>query len=180
MGAKTAISVEEYLRTSYPGLDREFREGEVLERALPDYLHSRTQVPLAALFVAVQRALDLYACAELRLQLAPGLYRIPDISVFQSRPRTPPDSPPFIAIEILSPDDRMSEVRAKLEEYRQWGVPHVWLVDPHAKRMYTCEDPLTEVPTLRIPELNLEVKPRKSSQGSQAKRHFRIAAIPTR
>lgn len=53
----------------------------------------------------------------------------------------------------------MSEVLAKLEEYRKWGVPHVWLVDPHAKLMYTCDAGLVEVPVLRIPELELQVKP---------------------
>ena len=44
MGARTAISVEEYLRTSYPGLDREYRDGEVLERTVPDFLHSYTLI----------------------------------------------------------------------------------------------------------------------------------------
>ena len=39
-----------------------------------------------------------------------------------------PTIPPFVAIEILSPDDRMTDVRNKLAEYRAWGVTHVWLV----------------------------------------------------
>ncbi|MEO5925888.1 MAG: Uma2 family endonuclease [Bryobacteraceae bacterium] len=160
MGAKTAISVAEYLRTSYPDLDREYRDGEVLERTLPDYLHSRTQVFLVAFFLALQKTLGLFVCSELRVQIGPGLFRIPDISVFQVAQAVPvPGTPPFIAIEILSPDDRMSEVLSKLHEYRQWGVPHVWLVDPHAKRMFTCDAGLVEVPVLRVPEFHLEVQP---------------------
>jgi len=90
-----------------------------------------------------------------------GLYLIPDVSVF--RPSPPPsivpDQPPFIAVEILSPDDRLNAVRDKLEEYKSWGVQHVWLVDPHSSRMYTCEAGLTEVPSLRIPDLGVEVTP---------------------
>lgn len=161
MGAKAAISIEEYLRTSFPDLDREYRDGEIVERALPDYLHSRVQILLGAFFVALQKTLQLYACTELRLLLGENRVRIPDICVFRSPQRSDgiPSTPPFITIEILSPDDRMSEVLSKLEEYRAWGVPHVWLVDPHAKRMYTCDAGLSEVPTLRIPDLNLEVKP---------------------
>ena len=62
-------------------------------------------------------------------------------------------------VEILSPDDRMSDVLKKLEEYRAWGVPHVWLADPHTKRLFTCDGTLTEVPTLQISEFGLEVKP---------------------
>ena len=60
---------------------------------------------------------------------------------------------------MLSPDDKLAEVRKKLDEYRAWGVPHVWLVDPHSKRLYTCEAGLTEVATLKIPELGIEVTP---------------------
>lgn len=161
MGAKAAISIEEYLRTSYPDLDKEYRDSEVVERTLPDYPHSRTQILLGAFFVALQRTLNLYACSELRLRVSETTIRISDFCVFRSpQPaNVVPSTPPFIAIEILSPDDRMSEILTKLEEYRHLGVPYVWLVDPHAKRMYTCDAGLTEVPSLRIPELNLEVKP---------------------
>ena len=38
MGAKTAILIEEYLHTSFPDLDREYRDGEVVERSQPDYM----------------------------------------------------------------------------------------------------------------------------------------------
>jgi Uma2 family endonuclease len=53
----------------------------------------------------------------------------------------------------------MADVRNKLAEYRTWGVTHVWLVDPHFKRMYTCDAELVEVSILRIPELNIELTP---------------------
>jgi Uma2 family endonuclease len=53
----------------------------------------------------------------------------------------------------------MSKVRAKLEEYRSWGVRHVWLVDPYEKRMYNCEAGLTEVGILRAPEVGVDVTP---------------------
>ncbi|MEO5924087.1 MAG: Uma2 family endonuclease [Bryobacteraceae bacterium] len=161
MGAKTAISAEQYLHTSFPDLDEEYRDGELVERSLPDYLHSRTQGLLTAFFIALQKTFQMYACPELRLRIREGLYRIPDVSVFHpERPIIPvPDAPPFVTIEILSPDDRLSEVRAKLEEYRVWGVPHVWLVDPHSRRMYTCDDSFREVASLMIPDLGVEIKP---------------------
>jgi Uma2 family endonuclease len=50
-------------------------------------------------------------------------------------------------------------VREKLEEYKAWGVPHVWLVDPHGKRLYVCDKGLMEVTSLQVPELGIELLP---------------------
>jgi Uma2 family endonuclease len=160
MGAKTAISVEQYLKTAFPDLDREYRDGEIQERSLPDYLHGRAQGALFAFFWALRQALALFPCVETRMRLRSNLVLIPDVAVFYpNEPRNVPDSPPLIVIEVLSQDDRMSAVRAKLDEYKNWGVPHVWLVDPHAKRFYTCDEGLTEVSSLTVPELGIELSP---------------------
>jgi Uma2 family endonuclease len=160
MGVHTAIPLEEYLQTTFEGPDREFRDGEVVERSMPDYPHGKCQLLLGAFFVALKKRLSLYPCTETRVRLPNKRVLIPDVAVFHpDEPSDIPDSPPLIAIEILSRDDRMSEMRAKLEEYREWGVPHVWLVDPHGLRLYTCEDKLTEVDALRVPELEIEVHP---------------------
>ena len=70
-----------------------------------------------------------------------------------------PDSPPLIAIEVLSTDDRLTAVREKLEEYRAWGVPHVRLVDLHSRRLYICDCGLTEVTSFNVPELPVEISP---------------------
>lgn len=53
----------------------------------------------------------------------------------------------------------MAAVRAKLEEYRAWGVKHVWLVEPYQRRLYTCDAGLAEVASFRVPELELEIAP---------------------
>lgn len=41
MGAKTAIPAEEYLHTSFPDLDCEYRDGELVERPMPVYRRFR-------------------------------------------------------------------------------------------------------------------------------------------
>jgi len=156
MGAKTAISADEYLHTSFPDVDREYRDGELVERTMPDYLHGRTQLLLGVFFEALRRKLSVYVCSETRMKLREDLYLIPDIAVFwPSAPALLPISPPLVAIEVLSPDDRLTAVREKLQEYRAWGVPNVWLVDPHSRRLYTCDIRLTEVTSLTIPELSI-------------------------
>ena len=161
MGAKAALTVEEYLHTSFPDLDKEYWDGELVERSLPTYLHGKTQGLLFAFFLALPQALRVFPATETRVKVREGRYLIPDVTVYHPvEPDTDvPDMTPLVAIEILSPDDRQSEVRAKLEKYRTWGVPHVWLVDPYLRLLYECAPGLTEVPTLRIPELGIELKP---------------------
>ena len=160
MGAKAAISLEEYLHTSFPNLDKEFRDGELVERSRPDSLHSRVQGILFALFWAIRSRFPIFPGVETRMQLRPGVILIPDVSVFYpDKPDLFPQAPPLVAIEVLSRDDRMTEVRSKLQEFKAWGVEHVWLVDPHGKRLYTCDAGLVEVALLKIAEFGLELGP---------------------
>jgi Uma2 family endonuclease len=151
----------QYLGTAFPDLDQEYKDGELVERSQPDNLHSRTQVALILIFATALPDADRFLRTELRLRLRSGLYRIPDLCVFH--PQEPhesiPEFAPLVAIEILSPDDRLSEARAKLEEYRTLGIPHVWLVDPYGKRLYALNGGFTEVVALRVPELRLEISP---------------------
>ena len=161
MGTKAALPVEEYLRTTFPDLDKEYRDGVLVERSLPDYLHGKTQGLLFAFFAALRKTLSVFPAVETRLKLQANVYLIPDVVVFYpSEPQGGvPDSPPLIAIEVVSRDDKMAKLRQKLEDYHAWGIPHVWLVDPHSKRLYTCDAGLVEVSTLKVPELSIEVTP---------------------
>ena len=119
MGAKTALSEQQYLHSAFPDLDKEYRDGELVERTLPDFLHGETQHLLSVFFGAHRKKHSLYAGAETRMKLRPGLYLIPDVAVFHhSRPsQDVPSTPPLVVIEILSPDDRLAAVREKLEQY---------------------------------------------------------------
>jgi Uma2 family endonuclease len=54
------------------------------------------------------------------------------------------DIPPELVAEILSPDDRWSEVMAKIEEYLAAGVIVVWVVDPALRKVLAYRS-LTEV-----------------------------------
>jgi Uma2 family endonuclease len=67
-------------------------------------------------------------------------------------------NPALVVIEILSPDDRHSRLTDRLEDYRRWGVPHVWVVDPQVKRLYEySEAGLLQYPALRLPEFDFEI-----------------------
>ncbi len=67
MSTKAALSEAEYLRTSFPGLDREFLDGEVIERTVPDLSHSWAQGAFVAMFWKLPKPHGLYGMPELRL-----------------------------------------------------------------------------------------------------------------
>jgi Uma2 family endonuclease len=135
------MSPAEYLSTSFDNPDREYVHGEIVERGTPDYPHGRMQAELGFRFIELRDSHSLFVCFSTRMRLASDLYRIPDVAVFAG---TEPDEqvpsrPPLLVVEIISPDDRYSEVLEKLAEYRQWGISHIWVVDPHRQTLATYD-----------------------------------------
>ena len=61
-------------------------------------------------------------------------------------------------LRLFLPTDRYGRLSHRLEDYRRWGVPHVWLVDPQLKRLYEYTDAgLLQYPALRLPEFDFEI-----------------------
>jgi len=141
VATRTQITAEQYLRMTFEH-DAEFVHGEIVERSMPDYVHARIQVILSYLFERMRPAHVLWACAELRVRLAPDVIRIPDITVIAgpAPKQRVPDEPPLVTIEILSKDDRYSDLMQKLEEYRVWGVGNIWVIDPETQRFSVYTD----------------------------------------
>jgi len=76
------------------------------------------------------------------LQRAPDTVRGPDISFIGIASLAPDRIPeqfipgaPDLAVEILSPDDRWSEVEEKVADYLGGGARLVWLVDSRQRRV---------------------------------------------
>ena len=135
MGTTTQIPVEEYLSTSYSP-DREYVGGVLVERNVGEKPHSKLQRKLVVALTAKYPSFHVWP--ELRMKSVENRHRIPDVSVTLTEPETDVlQEPPFIAIEILSKDDAMSDVLEKLAEYAAIGTPNIWLFDPRQRRMYT-------------------------------------------
>ena len=156
-----SVSVEEYQRTSFDGPDREYLDGEVVERNVGENQHSKAQARLVEIFYELRKTSPLFSRPELRLRLGPRRFRVPDLAVFRdSEPVEPvPSYPPHVVIEIVSPDDRLTDIVRKLEEFRAWGVPHVWLVDPSLKKLYVFSGAgLLETPAFELVEAVVEIR----------------------
>lgn len=149
---RARVSPEEYLATAYE-TDPELVRGELIPRSMPDLVHSGVQGRLIVIVGSLTGSHRLLPAPELRLRLADDLIRVPDISVFRGAfpAERVPTSPPYAVIEIVSPDDRHTELLQKLDEYHRWGVPHVWLVDPWLEKLSVYDGDLRAVERLQFP-----------------------------
>ena len=141
MATSVLVPEQEYLTTSYEP-DCEYDEGVLLEHSLGEQPHSILQSAFASFFFERRKSLGLCVLTGQRIRIAPRKYRIPDTCVYlQPAPRDRVlGVPPFIAIEILSSEDRASRVRKKIDEFLEFGVRYVWLIDPLRRRadVYTA------------------------------------------
>jgi Uma2 family endonuclease len=138
MASSTAISVEQYLHTAYQP-DCDYVDGELVERNVGELKHSFLQSILGAYLRQLSRPLQIRVATELRLRIGPTRYRIPDLTVMlRDQPLEPvPTRPPFLCIEIVSPEDRMSRLTERVKEYLAFGVKHVWVVDPETRTAFS-------------------------------------------
>ena len=68
----------------------------------------------------------------------PDTLRAPDVAFISKErlekaggiPEKFADFPPDLAVEVLSPEDTVSAIQKKVEEYLAAGVPLIWVVDP--------------------------------------------------
>lgn len=157
MATPTLVSVEEYLHTVFEGSDCEYLDGEIVERNMGNKPHGRAQGRFVVLLSMFEETTGIYVIPELRHKVKPTRYRIPDIAVFATEPPgNVPDHPPLVAIEVLSPDDRIGYIVPKLEEYRQWGVANIWVADPEDRKLFVYgTNGLHEVEQLELPQYGM-------------------------
>jgi Uma2 family endonuclease len=137
MASRTLISVEEYLRTSYRP-DCDYVDGEVQERNLGERDHSTLQFQLLMYLGLRQEQWGVRVYPEQRVQVSGTRFRVPDICVTLGQPDEQIFTrPPFLCIEILSREDRMSRVRERVDDYLAMGVPYVWVLDPATRSAYS-------------------------------------------
>ncbi len=164
MGSKVLMDVEEYLRTRFEDADCEFLDGEIVERNMGELEHSSVQGDLIYKLRQLAEKIGLAVHQEIRIQINPHRYRVADVAVWRKGTignKGIPSVPPFLAIEVLSPEDRMVRMQPKIQEYLTSGVECVWLIDPYERQalVYTKQNPAgsletvlrTQNPAIEIP-----------------------------
>lgn len=132
------LTLEEYLQTSYRP-DRDFVDGVTEERNVGESEHSDVQSELIYWFRMHKQDWNVRVNGELRTRIDERRYRVPDVCVrYLSAPREKVVvTPPLIAIEIKSPDDRFPRVVDRLKDFLTMGIPNIWLLDPIERVAYT-------------------------------------------
>ncbi len=136
------ISAEELFQT--PNLGRcELVRGELIMMTPAGFKHGLIVINLSSVldnFVKSHR-LGRITGAETGfiIRRDPDTVRAPDVA-FISADRLPAeipqgyfDGPPDLALEVLSPNDRASEVQGKICDWLETGCRAVWIVDPKTK-----------------------------------------------
>jgi Uma2 family endonuclease len=164
MKTGTLVSEQEYLATIYDP-DCEYVDGEILERNMGEVDHGGLQLAIGSWLYSRRKRLGIHVFTETRTQVAVRRYRVPDIAVTLDRPKGRIlREPPFLCIEIVSPEDRVGRMEEKIDDYLKFGVRYVWLIDPRQKSAwsYTREGKreaasilVTDEPRIELPILDL-------------------------
>ena len=138
MKTEAFVSAEEYLKASYDP-DRDYVDGEVQERNVGERDHSEIQREFILFFGQRRQQWKVFVFPEQRVQITSQRFRVPDVCVYVGG--KPADqvfrTPPFICIEILSPEDRMERIQQKIDDYLSFGVRYVWVISPRSRRAWT-------------------------------------------
>jgi Uma2 family endonuclease len=159
MATGSLVSVHEYLSTSYRP-DCDYVDGVVLERNVGENDHSRLMGEILFYYRSRRPQWGLWPFVSLRVQVSATRVRVPDVCVVLGDPTEQVlQTPPFICIEVLSKDDRLSDMQDRVADYLNFGVRYVWVIDPRTRKAWRCtmggisevselrtEDPETVVP----------------------------------
>ena len=140
MATSTMVPLSEYLGTSYRP-DCDWIDGEVKERNVGEGQHASVQKFFIRYFANREEELGVRVWPEQRVQVAATRFRVPDVTLM--RASDPFEAiitvAPLLCIEVLSRDQRMSEIEERGKDYLAMGVPMVWIVDPLRRTAFVSD-----------------------------------------
>jgi Uma2 family endonuclease len=140
MATPVIIPVSEYLKTSYKP-DRDYVDGQLKERPLGETPHATTQSVLSAIFLANRKIWKVRAVTEQRIQTSETHFRVADVCVwpFGNPPGGIIRNAPLICVEILSPEQSLSDIWGPIHDYLLMGVENVWILDPVRRQAWYAD-----------------------------------------
>jgi Uma2 family endonuclease len=127
----------------------QYWDGVVVQKAVPKRKHGRLQYRILRRVVPHAQAAGGDAWPEAHIWFAGHGYLVPDVVYYAPGKAQGDDErslPPTLAVEIRSPDETMTEQRAKCRLMRENGVDVCWLIDPARRVAETFEGVLDGEP----------------------------------
>ncbi|MGH9583298.1 MAG: Uma2 family endonuclease [Bryobacteraceae bacterium] len=134
MATATQVSLAEYLRSNYEP-ECELVSGELIAKPMGTLEHMDMERRLERLLESFEQQGLGHIVRELSCRKGNDV-RIPDLVFYAPGAQFENGlliDPPLLAVEVLSPSQRQSELFAKCEAYHSWGVPYCWVIDPVKK-----------------------------------------------
>ena len=140
-----SITLEEFLNNDYESY--EYVKGELAPMSTPTMVHGEISTNIVTLLnnYVRQHKLGRVYTAETTFQIGES-GRKPDVA-FVSQARLPENRnqaspiPPDLAIEVVSPTDKVYDVQEKALEYLDAGTKMVWVIEPIAKTVTVYHSP---------------------------------------
>lgn len=125
------MTPEQYLQLPEEKPYLEYIDGMVVQKPMPNEVHGLLAFRVGFLIQLWLGSTPARIGVEIRARLGdlPN-YRLPDVSFWRTDAQFGNEAPPSLAIEILSPNQSLAELRRKCEFLRSTGVERCWLIDP--------------------------------------------------
>jgi Uma2 family endonuclease len=131
MATKALVTIDEYEQLPDTGVRTELVDGEVIELAMGNLLHTFVRDETRA---ALRGLGTGFAGAEVEFRTIGDRVRRADVVWFAHGRLVQSDlvrtilPVPDLVVEVVSPTDRASDVRQKVHEYLEAGVTTVWVI----------------------------------------------------
>ncbi len=147
MATKTLLTIEDVLRLpDKEGVIHELNKGELVIVTPPQLRHNRVRqrIEIKLVNFVEERKLGEIT-SETGFILSKDLMRVPDVAFItcdrskSADPDQPVKGAPDLAVEIFSPNDRISEVLLKVSQYLEAGAKAVWILYPERQQAHVFE-----------------------------------------
>ena len=123
------LSLEEF-QDRYGHADRayEYWNGEARSKGIPTWIHGLLQ----KIVMLVLDEAGFESAPEVELRIAREIHPRPDVIATRTQPveEPYPSRALDVVVEIISEDDRISNIREHCHKYEEWGFTGIYLVDP--------------------------------------------------
>jgi len=144
----THVPVEIYLRSTFEP-DAEYVGGVIEERPMGEFDHSSWQHAIEVWFARHAKQWGIRVRPELRVQVSAGNFRVPDVTILDRN--LPVEQvithTPIAVFEILSPEDTVTRMMAKLADYERMGIQTILILDPSGRHFRYSDGSLEPLPS---------------------------------